>query len=59
MLHVVTSTTKIELVQNADYGNPEQAQMDTFKYIESYYNTKRIHSTLGWLSPVQFELQNS
>nr|WP_255575523.1 IS3 family transposase [Caproiciproducens faecalis] len=33
--------------------------MDIFKYIETYYNTKRIHSALGWLSPIQFEIQNS
>lgn len=52
-------TLKRELVQDANYDDPEQARRDIFKYIESYYNTKRIHSTLGWLSPVQFELQNS
>ena len=52
-------TLKRELVQGADYDNPEQARMDIFKYIETYYNTKRIHSALGWLSPTQFEIQNS
>ena len=52
-------TLKRELVQDADYDDPEQARMDIFKYIETYYNTKRIHSALGWLSPVQFEAQNS
>ena len=50
---------KRELVQDADYDNPEQARMDIFKYIETNYNTKRIYSTLGWLRPAQFELQNS
>ena len=48
-------TLKRELVQDAHYDNPEQARMDIFKYIEFYYNTKRIHSALGWLSPTQFE----
>jgi putative transposase len=38
---------------------PEQARMDIFKYIETYYNTKQIHSALCWLSPAQLELQNS
>ncbi len=52
-------TLKRELVQDADYDNPEQARMDIFKYIETYYNTKRIHSALGWLSPIQFEIKNS
>lgn len=52
-------TLKRELVQDADYNDPEQARMEIFKYIETYYNTKRIHSALGWLSPEEFELQNS
>lgn len=51
-------TLKRELVQGANYDDPEQAKMDIFKYIETYYNTKRIHSALGWLSPVQFEVKN-
>jgi len=52
-------TLKRELVANAGYDNPEQASQDIFKYIELYYNTKRIHSALGWVSPAQFEAQNS
>ena len=51
-------TLKRELVQCANYDNTEQAQMDIFKYIETYYNTKRIHSSLGYLSPCQFESKN-
>lgn len=50
-------TLKRELVQDAHYDNPEQARMDIFKYIELYYNTKRIHSSIGWVSPCQFEKQ--
>ncbi|MBD5638032.1 IS3 family transposase [Clostridium botulinum] len=30
-----------------------------FKYIELYYNTKRIHSALGCISPAQFKNLNS
>jgi len=52
-------TLKRELVQDAHYSNPEQARQDIFRYIELYYNTKRIHSALGWLSPTQFEAQIS
>lgn len=52
-------TIKRELIQDAKYENPEQAQKDIFKYIELYYNTKRMHSALGYISPVQFEEQNS
>ena len=52
-------TIKRELIQGSHYATPEQAQKEIFKYIELYYNTKRIHSSLGYLSPSQFEKQNS
>ncbi len=52
-------TLKRELVQDTNYDNPEQARQDIFRYIELYYNTKQIHSALGWLSPIQFEAQIS
>ncbi|WP_206869370.1 IS3 family transposase [Clostridium zeae] len=52
-------TIKRELIQGAHYATPEQAQKEIFKYIELYYNTKRMHSSLGYLSPSQFEKQNS
>jgi putative transposase len=52
-------TLKRELVQDANYHDPEQTCMDILKYIETYYNTKRIHSALGWISPVQYEIINS
>lgn len=52
-------TLKRELVQDAGYDNPEQARQEIFKYIELYYNTKRMHSAIGWLSPAQFEAQNT
>ncbi|WP_409040177.1 IS3 family transposase [Klebsiella sp. BIGb0407] len=29
--------------------------MRIFRYIETYYNDKRLHSSLGWLSPNHFE----
>jgi putative transposase len=52
-------TLKRELIEDAHYENPEQAQREIFKYIEMYYNTKRIHSALGYMSPSQFENKNS
>ena len=52
-------TIKRELIQGAKYESPEQAQQEIFKYIELYYNTKRMHSALGYISPAQFEALNS
>ena len=50
-------TLKRELVQDSHYDNPEQACIDIFKYIELYYNTKRIYSAIDWVNPCQFEKQ--
>lgn len=50
-------TLKRELVDGAKYDNTQQARTDIFKYIQTYYNSKRIHSALVWLSPNQFESQ--
>lgn len=52
-------TIKRELIQDSHFETPEQAQKEIFKYIELYYNTRRIHSSLGYLSPLEYEKQNS
>lgn len=46
---------KRELLSDTRFESPEQAKREIFKYIELYYNTKRMHSSLGYISPVQFE----
>jgi len=52
-------TIKRELIQGAKFETPEQAQQEIFKYIEMYYNTKRMHSALNYLSPIEFEEAHS
>ncbi|WP_427042739.1 IS3 family transposase (plasmid) [Fusobacterium sp. SB021] len=52
-------TLKRELIQGLKFETPEQAQKEIFKYIELYYNVKRMHSSLNFLSPLQYEKQNS
>lgn len=42
-------TIKRELIQDAHSETPEQAQQEIFKYIELYYNSKRMHSAFGYL----------
>lgn len=49
------SSYKRECVHNQIYESLEVAQKEAFKYIECYYNNKRRHSTLGYLSPMAFE----
>jgi putative transposase len=48
-------TLKTELVYHENYETREDAQRSIFKYIEIFYNRKRIHSALGGVSPEQFE----
>lgn len=46
---------KRELIQGAKFKTPEQAQREIFKYIELYYSMTRIHSSLDYLTPTEFE----
>jgi hypothetical protein len=40
-----------------DVPDAGEANADVFDYIERFYNPKRRHSTIGYLSPVEFEKQ--
>ena len=48
-------TLKQELVHRETYATREEARASLFEYIEVFYNRQRLHSTLGYLSPVQYE----
>lgn len=48
-------TLKNEWVHHRTYKTRAEAKTDIFGYIEGFYNTVRLHSTLGYLSPVEFE----
>jgi putative transposase len=48
-------TFKTELIYQNVYQNHTQLYRDIFEYIEIYYNRRRKHSTLGYLTPVLFE----
>jgi putative transposase len=50
-------TLKTELIYLNDYALREIARRDIFEYIEVFYNRVRRHSTLGSLSPVNYELK--
>jgi len=52
------STLKRELIYREKYRTREEAKQSLFEYIEVFYNRQRRHSSLGYLSPMQFENLN-
>ena len=49
------SSLKTERIGKRVYRTRDDARADVFDYIERFYNPKRRHSTIGYLSPVEFE----
>lgn len=47
---------KVEAVHGERFVTRAQAKSQLFEYIEIYYNRQRLHSSLGYLSPAEFEL---
>jgi putative transposase len=51
------SSLKTERTGRKTYRTRDEARADVFDYIERFYNPKRRHSTIGYLSPMEFESQ--
>lgn len=49
------STLKNELVHHQTYHTRDDASREIFAFIEGFYNRRRLHQSLGYLSPMQFE----
>ena len=49
------SSLKTERIGKKVYRTRDDARADVFDYIERFYNTVRRHSTIGYVSPVEFE----
>ena len=50
-------TLKTELVHHRTYATCDEAKRDLFSYMEKLYNRRRLHSSLGYRTPVQAEQQ--
>ena len=52
------STLRTERIYHRIYQTREEARKDIFEYIELFYNVRRKHSTIGYISPMIFEYNN-
>ena len=51
------SSLKTERTVRKTYRTRDEAKAGVFDYIERFYNVKRRHSTIGYRSPMEFEMQ--
>lgn len=49
------ATLQTELLDRCAWQTRQQLQSAFFEYVEAFYNRQRRHSTLGYLSPVEYE----
>jgi len=52
------ASLKLELVYQVQWQTRAEARTAIFEYLEMFYNRRRRHSSLGYLSPVEFERRN-
>ena len=50
---------KTELVHRRKFTSPTEARTTLFEHLEVFYNQRRLHSALGFMSPVDFENQTN
>ena len=51
------SSLKKECVRKTKFFSKKSAEIEILSYIDNWYNTKRKHSSLGYLSPLEFEIK--
>lgn len=49
-------TLKTQMVYHRRFSDKQEAEIALFQYIEAYYNRRRRHSSNGWKSPAEFEI---
>jgi transposase InsO family protein len=55
MAESFVSTLKAELIGNLEFPSRQAARTAVFEYLETFCNTRRLHSSRGYRSPVDFE----
>ena len=57
-MEIWNHSLKVEAIHGERFPTRQDARNQVFEYIEIYYNRKRLHSRLGYLSPEAFERQH-
>jgi putative transposase len=57
MMESFWATLKKECAEKTIFSSWNEAKKGIFEYIEAYYHRKRRHSSLGYMSPVDYEKQ--
>jgi len=55
MMESFFSTLRAELTDLHDFATHDEARVSLFDFIEVFYNRQRIHSSIGYLSPIEYE----
>ena len=55
MAESFVSTLKAELVSNLEFPSRQVAKTAIFEYLETFYNSRRLHLSLGYRSPTEYE----
>jgi putative transposase len=53
------ATLECELILRSHFSSLQQARLAVFDFIEGFYNPRRRHSAIGYLSPINFERQHT
>ena len=51
------ATLECELLDRITFQTKHDARREVFSFIEGWYNPHRLHSSIGYLSPVQYEME--
>jgi putative transposase len=59
MIESFWSRMQVELLNRKRWNTRIELANAMFEYLEIWHNQRRRHSALGWLSPIEFETQNT